>query len=297
MKDVIQKAGGLKQGAKEVLFDGADTPLGTMDDFRRTITVQKALDPDTMLAYEMNGESLPVQHGFPLRLIPPGWAGDSWVKWVTHIEVLDHEFDGFWMKTAYRHPTKPVAPGTAVDPAQMVPVTDLNVKSVIATPAPGPLPAAAVKISGAAWSNGSPVTGVDISTDDGKTWTAANLGNDLGRYSWRLFELHWTPPGEGEFTILSRARNAAGSVQPMEQEWNPSGYLWNVSQRVKVEVAYPAGYKTACLTCHDEHMMWQQRLTRAQWEREVDKMVKWGAPVKPDQREGMLKYLADRFKL
>ena len=83
----------------------------------------------------MNGQPLPVQHGFPLRLIAPGWAGDSWVKWLQHIEVLDHEFEGFWIKTAYRHPTHPVPPGAAVDQAEMVPVTDLNVKSVIATPA------------------------------------------------------------------------------------------------------------------------------------------------------------------
>src|SRR5258708_3460005 len=107
---------------------------------------------------------------FPLRLIVPGWAGDSWVKWVTRIEALDHEYDGFWMKTAYRHPAKPVAPGTAVDPAQMVPVTDLNVKSVIAIPAPGGVLGVPVPISGAAWSNASPVTGVDGSGDGGDTW-------------------------------------------------------------------------------------------------------------------------------
>ncbi|HLJ48507.1 MAG TPA: sulfite oxidase [Bryobacteraceae bacterium] len=295
LKDVLEKAG-IKDSATELLLDGADTPLGSMDDFRRTVTVKKALDPDTMLAYEMNGQPLPTQHGFPLRLIAPGWAGDSWVKWLTHIEVLDHEFDGFWMKTAYRHPPGHVAPGTAVDAAQMIPVTDLNVKSVIATPASGPLLTASAKISGAAWSNSSPVAGVDVSTDGGKTWTAATLSKDLGRYSWRNWELSWTPPGTGEYVLMSRARNAAGTVQPMEQEWNPSGYLWNVSQPVKVQVDYPAGYKGACMPCHDEHMMMQQHLTRTQWEREVDKMVRWGAQVKPEDREGILSYLAGRYK-
>lgn len=294
LKDVLAKAG-VKDAAKHVLFDGADEPLGKMEDFRRSIPIEKAMDPDTMLAFAMNGQDLPVQHGFPLRVVVPGWASDSWVKWVTRIEVLDHEYDGFWMKSAYRHPPKPVAPGTAVDPAQMVPVTDLNVKSVIATPLPGPVLGLPAKISGAAWSNASPVAGVDVSVDGGKTWSAAALGKDLGRYSWRLFEYSWTPRAEGDYVIMSRARNAAGAVQPMEQEWNPSGYLWNVVHRVPVQFAYPAGYREACLSCHDEHMMVQQRLTRPQWEREADKMVRWGAEIKPEQREGILQYL-ERFK-
>jgi DMSO/TMAO reductase YedYZ molybdopterin-dependent catalytic subunit len=99
LRDVLQKAG-IKSSAKEILCDGADVPLGKMPDFQRTITTAKALHPDTLLAYEMNGQALPVQHGFPLRVIAPGWAGDSWVKWLQHIEVLDHEFEGFWMKSA-----------------------------------------------------------------------------------------------------------------------------------------------------------------------------------------------------
>lgn len=295
LKDVLAKAG-VKGSAKHVLFDGADVPLGKMDDFRRSITIEKALDPDTMLAFEMNGQELPIQHGFPLRVVVPGWASDSWVKWVTRIELIDHEYDGFWMKVAYRHPTGTVAPGTAVDAAQMVPVTDLNVKSVIATPQAGPVLGVPTRISGAAWSNASPVAAVDISVDGGNTWNAATLGKDLGRYSWRLFEYSWRPEREGNYVIMSRARNAAGAVQPMEQAWNPSGYLWNVVQRVPVTFStYPAGYRAACLSCHDEHMMAQQHLTRAQWEKETDKMVRFGADVKADQRAGILEYL-ERFK-
>ncbi|HUA17344.1 MAG TPA: molybdopterin-dependent oxidoreductase, partial [Bryobacteraceae bacterium] len=99
LRDVLQKAG-IQGTATELLFDGADTPLGKMPKFQRTITRAKALHPDTLLAYQMNGQDLPVEHGFPLRVIAPGWASDSWVKWVRHIEVLDHEFEGFWMKSA-----------------------------------------------------------------------------------------------------------------------------------------------------------------------------------------------------
>ncbi len=98
--DVLKQAG-IKPGAVEVLFDGADQPIGKMQDFRRSITAKKALDPDTLLAYEMNGETLPVKHGFPMRVITAGWASDSWVKWLTGIQVLDKEWDGFWMKNAY----------------------------------------------------------------------------------------------------------------------------------------------------------------------------------------------------
>jgi hypothetical protein len=136
LRDVLAKAG-LKDSARHLLLDGYDVALGAMPKFQRTITVEKAMDPDTLLAYEMNGAELPQEHGFPVRVIVPGWASDSWVKWLRHVQVLDHEFEGFWMKTAYRHPTHAVTPGASVDPAEMVPVTDLNIKSVIATPAAG----------------------------------------------------------------------------------------------------------------------------------------------------------------
>jgi sulfite oxidase len=310
LRDVLQKAG-IRSSATEILCDGADVPLGKMPDFQRTITVAKALHPDTLLAYEMNGQALPVEHGFPLRVIAPGWAGDSWVKWLQHIEVLDHEFEGFWMKSAYRHPTHPVAPGTAVDLSEQVPVTDLNVKSVIATPAgwakPGP-----VRVRGAAWSNSSPVSKLEVSTDGGQTWKMAKVTSRQTQYGWRLWQYDWKA-AEGKYTLLSRATNLAGQTQPLSQEWNPSGYLWNVAQPVAVTISaqapsspaadadspqetYPAGYKAACFGCHDEHMMQQQTLTGAQWDREINKMTGWGATVKAEDRDAILKYLSNRFK-
>src|SRR5579863_9586508 len=234
LRDVLQKAG-IQSAATEILFDGADVPLGTMPDFKRTITTAKALHPDTLLAYEMNGQPLPIEHGFPLRVIAPGWAGDSWVKWLQHIEVLDHEFDGFWMKSAYRHPANPIAPGTAVDPSQMIPVTDLGVKSVIAVPSawakPGP-----VRVEGTAWSNSSPVAKVDVSTDGGQTWKPAKLGGRPTQYGWRLWQLDWKA-AEGKYTLMSRATNAAGQSQPVMEQWNPNGYLWNVAQPVAITVS------------------------------------------------------------
>lgn len=308
LRDVLQKAG-LKDSAKNILLDGADVPLGKMPDFQRTIPIAKAMDQDTMLAYEMNGQPMPQEHGYPLRLIVPGWAGDSWVKWVQHIEVLDHDFEGFWMKTGYRHPSHSVAPGATVDPSDMIPVTDLSVKSVIATPDRWAKPGT-VRISGTAWSNSSPVTGVEVSVDGGKSWKPARLGKDRSRYGWRLWELDWKAP-EGKYTLMARATNEAGKTQPLTQDWNPSGYLWNVAQPVSIDVSatpparagnaiaiatQPAGYKAACLTCHDEGMMVQQHLTRAQWDREINKMTGWGAPITPANRDGILQYLSEHYK-
>ena len=309
--DVLKKAG-VKDSATGILFDGEDVPIGKMPKFQRTITAKKALDPDTILAFELNGKPIPMEHGFPLRLVVPGWAGDSWVKWVKHIEVLDHEFEGFWMKTAYRHPTKPVPPGTAVPPEQMVPVTDLAVKSVIATPVGSWVAPGRVKISGAAWSNGSPITGVDVSTDGGKSWRAAKLGRDQAKYAWRLWEVDWRPAAEGNFTIVARAKDAAGNVQPMEQQWNPSGYLWNVAAPKEVVVSrterqpvipggavvgdQPPGYRAACLTCHEEDIIRMQKLNSAQWDREINKMTGWGAEIRPEDKEGIVNYLKSNFK-
>lgn len=311
LADVLQKAG-LKPGAAHLLLDGADVPIGKMPDFQRALPVAKGLHPDTLLAWEMNGKPLTAQHGFPLRVIAPGWAGDSWVKWLQHIEVLDHEFEGFWMKTAYRHPSHPVAAGAVVDAKDMVPVTDLNVKSVIAHPVNWVRPGM-VAVQGVAWSNASPVTKVEVSVDAGATWVPAKLNGTGTKYGFRKWSFAWKAAA-GQHGLISRATNAAGQTQPLQQEWNPSGYLWNVAQVRPVSVSakapaapaggamaapsepVPEGYKAACFGCHDEQMMRPQRLTRAQWDREVTKMTGWGAEVKAEQRSGILDYLEAHFK-
>jgi hypothetical protein len=281
-----------------------------MPDFQRTLEVKKALEPDTLLAWDMNGQPLTPDHGFPLRVIVPGWAGDSWVKWLRHIDIIDHEFEGFWMKTGYRHPNHHVEPGSAVDAKDMIPVTDLNVKSAIATPDGWAKPGL-VAVQGVAWSNASPVAKVEVSADGGKTWSAARLGGRPTKYGFRKWSYSWKAD-EGSHTLMSRAGNAAGQLQPMEPEWNPSGYLYNAVQPRPVVIAKerppladavapapelaPDHYKTSCFGCHDDHMMRQQHLTRAQWDREVTKMTNWGAPVKPEQRNDLLDFLAARFR-
>jgi DMSO/TMAO reductase YedYZ molybdopterin-dependent catalytic subunit len=316
LAEVLRRAG-VKSSAKEVLFNGADVPIGAMPDFQRSIPIAKALHPATLLAYDMNGETLPVEHGFPLRVVVPGWAGDSWMKWVTSISVLNREHDGFWMARAYRHPGRAVRPGTSVGPEQMQPFTSLRVKSVIAAPRDGGDAAvgAPLTIRGAAWSgDASPVAVVDVSVDGGRTWTPAAMRRDQRtQFGWRLWEHRWTPSREAYETIVARARDAAGNTQPLEQEWNPSGYGWNVVPRVRVNVARtasvtsgvreqgsdvppaPATLRTACLACHEDDVIRQQRLTRGQWEAELDKMIGWGANVSDQDRTAIIDYLAGHY--
>lgn len=311
--DVLKRAG-LKPSSSEVLFNGADAPIGTMPDFQRSIPIAKALHPATLLAYEINGETLPLEHGFPLRVVVPGWAGDSWIKWVTSVTVLNREHDGFWMARAYRHPGRAVPPGTPVPPERMQPVTSLRVKSVIAEPPDrGVKVGEPVAIRGAAWSGDTgPVTSVDVSLDAGRTWNPAAMRRDQRtEFGWRLWEYKWTPRREAYYTILARARDEAGNIQPLEQEWNPSGYGWNVVPRVGITVGAisaaslqtpsqgvaepPPALKSSCLACHGEDVIQQQRLTRAQWDAEINKMSGWGAKVSDQDRSLLLDYLAGRY--
>jgi len=316
LADVLRRAG-VRESASEILFNGADGPIGKMPDFQRSIPIRKALDAQTLLAYEMNGAALPVKHGFPLRVVVPGWAGNSWVKWLTSISVLDKEHDGFWMKRAYLHPGRPVERGTAVPPEQMQPVTSLRVKSVIAGPLDGSrvIKGTPVTIRGVAWSgDAGPVTAVDISVDGGRSWRPASLQRDQRtQFGWRQWEQSWTPSREAYHTILARARDAAGNTQPFDQEWNPSGYGWNVIPRAGVTVVtalsdaaprarlsngkgeQPTELTRPCVVCHDADVIRQQRLTRAQWDLEINKMTGWGASVKDEDRDRLLDYLFSNF--
>jgi DMSO/TMAO reductase YedYZ molybdopterin-dependent catalytic subunit len=307
--DILRKAG-VKDSGKHVLMDGADAPIGAMPDFQRSLPVGKALAPETLLAYEMNGEPLSKSHGFPLRVVAPGWAGDSWVKWLTSLQVIAQDFDGFFMKTAYRYPNLTVAPGTTVDPNDMSPVEELRPKTVIAGPAEGArLTAESVRIYGAAWSGEAPVAKVEVSTDSGRSWRLATLGKDRAQFGWRLWEASWSPSKPGSYVLLARATDSAGRAQPLVADWNPSGYLWNAVAQRRVEVGpgpepavpaveppeFPGVVKSSCLGCHEGDVIAGQKLTRGQWEREVDKMVRWGATVKAEERGALIEFLASRF--
>jgi len=236
LKDVLARAG-VKPTAKHVMFKGFEEPPGKVPAFIRSIPIEKALDPDTLLATQMNGAPLPKHHGYPVRALTPGWVGAASCKWLTEIRVLDHEFEGNFMKPAYRMPKESVAPGAEVKPEDTVPVTGLYVKSLITRPAEGTaVKPGLVYIAGAAWAGEAEVTKVDVSTDGGRTWNPAQLGWDRAKYAWRFFEYAWKPAKPGAYTLMSRATDSQGRVQPAQGMWNPSGYLWNGLDQVNVHV-------------------------------------------------------------
>lgn len=236
LADVLNRAG-VKSTGRNVEMHSADRPLGTMPAFVRQVPMAKAMDPDTILAYDMNGQPIPAGHGFPLRAMIPGWEGAYSVKWLTALNVLDKDSDSFWVATAYRYPTKRVAPGSAVGAADMAPLTGLAVKSLITQPAHGAtLPAGNVAVAGFAWAGEDDISKVDISIDNGASWQPARLVGEQARYAWRRFEYAFAATKPESYLILSRATDTKGNVQPAIAHWNPSGYLWNQYDSVRIEI-------------------------------------------------------------
>ena len=237
LRDVLQRAG-VKSTGKHVMFRGLDEVPGKVPPFIRSIPIYKALDSDTLIATHMNGSPLTKHHGFPARALVPGWIGAASCKWLTEIKVLEAEFVGNFMSPAYRFPNQPLQPGDAVKPEDTHPLAALNVKSVIAGPADGAnLKAGKVLVHGAAWGGEADITKVEISTDGGATWNPANLGHEQAHYAWRLWSYNWKAGKTGDYTILSRATDSQGRIQPSTPAWNPSGYLYNAVDQVKIHVS------------------------------------------------------------
>jgi len=236
LKSLLEKAG-VKDTAKHVQFRGLDPVPGNVPPFIRSIPIAKALDGDTLIATHMNGVPLPLHHGFPARSLTPGWVGSASCKWLTEITVLTKPAEGNFMNPGYRFPNTPGKPGEPVKPEDTHSLTALPVKSLITSPSDeSKLRPGATTIRGVAWAGEADITKVEISTDGGAMWNPAQLGRDHARYAWRLWSFHWKPSRSGEFVILSRASDSQGRVQPETPVWNPSGYLYNAYDRVKVYV-------------------------------------------------------------
>ncbi len=238
LKAVLAQAG-VQSGARQVVFNGLDTPvIDKTPDFQKALEIDHATDGEVMLAYQMNGKDLPMLNGFPVRLVVPGYYGTYWVKHLSDITVIDTVFDGFWMKSSYRIPDTEngfIEPGTA--PKATVPIGRFNVRSFITSLADG----AKVKtgetiLKGIAFDGGTGIKEVAVSADDGKNWTPAKLGADLGKYSFR----EWTQPvtlAAGGHVLKVRATSNAGKVQPDKAGWNPPGYMRNVIETYNVTAA------------------------------------------------------------
>ena len=236
MSDVLKRAG-IKTGAKNIQMASADRPLGTMPAFVRQVPLDKAMTGDTILAYQMNGQPIPQAHGAPLRVIVPGWEGAYSVKWVTGLTAIDKDSDSFWVASAYRYPVKRVAPGSAVDAKDMEPLKGLAVKSLITSPTAGAnLKPGKIAVAGFAWAGDLDITKVEVSSNSGVTWAPAKLVGEQAKYAWRRFEFDFTATKEESYLIMSRATDSKGQVQPAVSHWNPSGYLWNQYDSVRIEI-------------------------------------------------------------
>jgi len=184
----------------------------------------------------MNGEPLADLHGAPARLVVPGWAGDHWMKWLTRLSPQAEPQVGFYMDTAYRYPKHPGAPGEAIPPAEMQPVTALFVKSEITHAPDQARRGRAVELRGFAFSGAPDVARVEVSDDDGATWKEAALDPRHDPFAWRRWTYRWTPARAGKAVLRSRATDSAGNVQPKDAVWNPSGYFYNAWPRSVIDV-------------------------------------------------------------
>ena len=230
LKDILEYAGE-KPGSKEVSFNGLDVPpMATVPDFQKSLSYEHAIDGEVMVAYEMNGEALPLLNGYPLKLVVPGWFATYWVGMLSDITVHTEPFYGFWMKKAYLVPKgvpngneSPDSIATSVEP-----ISVMDVRSLFVSPEPNQTVSLneETDVQGVAFDGGFGITKVELSTDSGKTWQSAKLGPDLGKYSWRRWHYKFSPPDKGDYKLYVKATNAKGETQPMHQ-WNHSGYMRN----------------------------------------------------------------------
>ena len=216
---------------RHVAFDGADKPpTPQAPDFIRSVPMWKAMSPHTMLAFEMAGKPVPHLHGGPVRALVPGFVGSASIKWLERIMVLPDEFDGFYMKSNYTAPR-------ADNDKDVYSLQSLEVKSVIVSPSEGAkLAAGRTSLWGWAWAGEGELTGIDVSTDGGQTWRAGRFVGPWDRYSWRKWEADWDAVAGGH-TLMARATDSLGRIQPTARAFNRLGYRWNVIHAIRVDVA------------------------------------------------------------
>lgn len=235
----ILEAAGVKKDAVDVALKGLDKgAIPSIPDYVKSLSVPHALDGDVMVAYEMNGEEIPLLNGFPLKLVVPGWYASYWISSLADVNVLSEKFSGFWMDKAYRITTNP---GMTEKPDSLskttVPLTAVKLHSIFVTPDFRVVQkaGAACHLEGLAFNDGSGIGKVEVSTDGGKTWQPATMKAPLSKYAWRRWQHEWTPAMAGTYDLAVRATDMAGYTQP-EQQWNRSGYARGFIEHIKVKV-------------------------------------------------------------
>jgi DMSO/TMAO reductase YedYZ molybdopterin-dependent catalytic subunit len=233
LAEVLDRAG-VKPRAREVLFRGADG--GKVGDaaeairFERSLELDDARDGEALLAYAMNGEPLPIQHGYPLRVVMPGWYAVASVKWLTEIELTDTKFSGHFQADTYYYEHE--RDGEVV----REPVSLQRVRALITEPTAGEAVAAGdLAIRGVAWSGAAPIARVEVSIGTGP-WQEARLVGARNRHSWQWWELITRLDERGSTTVRARATDLADRTQPDRADWNRLGYGNNAVQEVAIQV-------------------------------------------------------------
>jgi len=244
-------AAGVKQGSVQVQFQGLETgqgPKGSGSNvFLKSLELSDSALDEAVVAYLMNGEPLPMLNGFPLRLVVPGYFATYWMKCLTWIRVLGTPDENFWMKTGYRVPDTPRGNTTPEEMkaggVRTVAISRMPVRSFLISPdGSSKIPAGiSVTLQGIAFSGYGKIVKVEASEDGAKTWREARLGQDHGAYSFRTWEVVWTPKIAASYTVAVRATDEKGHVQPDEPVWNPGGYLWNRIEKQEIVVGKVSG--------------------------------------------------------
>ncbi len=238
LRDVLKKAG-LKDSAVYTGHYGEDPPIAG-EAFSRGIPIDKAMEEHTIIAFAMNDEPIPALHGYPVRLVVPGWIGSCSQKWLNRIWVRDKEHDSSKMvKTAYRVPPYPVTPGEKGPDGGWLVATSWPIKSMITSPAANGAAKAGEKVTvrGSAWAGEEKVDKVMVSMDFGATWTKADLKKPANKYAWARFSTDVKFPSQGYYEVWAQAYDNKGRAQPFRQAWNPKGYMGNMVHRVPVMVS------------------------------------------------------------
>ena len=232
LRNILESVGYTKD-ANEVRFTGMDhgeIRTGGTTQYARSLPLEAALHEDTILAWQMNGEPLPLQHGFPLRLVVPSWYGMASVKWLEEITVLNEPFEGFFQTKEYIYVDEE---GTAEE----TPVSNIRVRSVILEPADGSaIKKDIIEVYGVAWTGSGTIAKVEISFDQGADWIEVKIEpptSPYGTYRWKQL---WRPESAAGYTITARAYDSEGNVQPLESRWNKGGYGNNAIHQLPVSI-------------------------------------------------------------
>lgn len=238
LKDILAMAG-VSNKAIDVTFQGMDKPtLPATAPFIKSLSINHAMDGEVMIAYEMNGQPIPMLNGYPLKLVVPGWYASYWVGALNKINVLTDTFHGLWMDKSYRVPKDGTFNERPDDLAKAtVPITNINLHSIFVSPEPGETVAANKQcpIEGLAFNDGTGIKKVELSFDDGKTWVETKLNPELGKYAWRRWKYDWVPKETGINHIRVKATDNNGRTQ-VEKQWNRSGYARGFVEQIEITV-------------------------------------------------------------